>query len=147
MTGIEIAVAAYLFAWAKRRGRPLAERAGQEADTAGELLMGRLHQLVADKLGARSQGLDRLEREAVAGAEEPGRTTGMLVTASLTAAMEDDPVFAAALHRIVADLRAAETTESGAGGGGGGVVGSNTFHGPTAVQTGSHNQQTNHFGA
>ncbi len=64
MTGIEIAVATYLFTWAKRRGKTLAERVGQEADTAGGLLMDRLRQLVVDKLGPRSQGLERLEREA-----------------------------------------------------------------------------------
>ncbi|MFD9436722.1 hypothetical protein [Streptomyces sp. NPDC060002] len=29
----------------------------------------------------------------------------------------------------------------------GGAVGGNTFHGPTAVQTGDHNRQENHFGS
>ncbi|MBK3630960.1 hypothetical protein JHN59_40495, partial [Streptomyces sp. MBT49] len=28
-----------------------------------------------------------------------------------------------------------------------GAVGGNAFHGPTAVQTGDHNQQENHFGS
>ncbi|MDI5969752.1 hypothetical protein POF50_010435 [Streptomyces sp. SL13] len=142
MTGIEIAVSAYLFAWAKRRGKPLAERAGQEADGAAGLLMDRLHQVVADKLG--DQGLERLEREAQAGAEEPSATTTALVTASLTAAIEDDPGFAATLHKAVADLHAALSPGVADGGG---MVSGNTFHGPTAVQSGNHNQQTNHFGA
>ncbi len=67
------------------------------------------------------------------------------MAASLTAAMEDDPGFADALRQVVADLQATED-KSGAGAGGGGVVDGNVFHGPAAVQTGSHNQQTNHFG-
>lgn len=142
MTGTEIAVAAYLFAWAKRRGKPLSERAGQEADTAGGLLMDQLHELVVGKLGARSQGLERLERKAAAGAEKLDGTTGTLVSASLTAAMEDDPGFADALRQVVAGLQAAE-----AGGAvGGGVVSGNTFNGPAALQSGSRNRQTNHFG-
>lgn len=29
----------------------------------------------------------------------------------------------------------------------GGAVSGNTFHGPTAVQTGDHNRQENHFGS
>jgi hypothetical protein len=144
MTGIEIAVATYLFTWAKHRGKTLVERTGQEADAASGLLMDRLHQLVVDKLGPRSQGLERLEREATAGADEPGETTGALVAASLTAAMEDDPAFADALHRAVAELRAAESRD-GNGTCGGGVAG-NVFRGPAAVQTGHHNQQTNRFG-
>lgn len=145
MTGLEIAAATYLFAWAKRRGGKAAERVGVEVDDAVGLLMDRVHRVVADKLGDRSQGLDRLEREAQAGVEEPSATATALVTASLTAAIEDDPGFAAALRKAVVDLQAA--LSPGVGTGSDGVVSGNSFHGPTAVQSGNHNQQTNHFGA
>lgn len=111
MTGIEIAVGAYLFAWAKRRGKPLAERAGQEADAAAVLLMDRLHAMVRDKLGPRSQGLERLEREAGEDRPEPSATTAGLMAASLTAAMEDDPAFARALRKAVEELDAATRSD------------------------------------
>ncbi|MFI9203538.1 hypothetical protein [Streptomyces sp. NPDC053048] len=47
---------------------------------------------------------------------------------------------------VVAEIRAlVEDRARQAPAGGGGVSG-NTFHGPTAVQTGDHNQQRNYFG-
>lgn len=142
MTGLEIAVATYLFAWVKQRGKKAAERAGAEVDSAVSGAMDRLHRVVADKLGDRSQGL---EREAQSGAEELSSTAAALVTASLTAAIEDDPGFAVALDKAVADLHAVRSQEAGACSGG--VVSGNTFHGATAVQSGDHNTQHNHFGA
>ncbi len=41
------------------------------------------------------------------------------------------------------DLVAEQSTHAG----GGGAVTGNTFHGPTAIQTGNANRQDNHFGA
>ncbi|MER6557543.1 hypothetical protein ABT300_07210 [Streptomyces sp. NPDC001027] len=43
------------------------------------------------------------------------------------------------LARLTADVTAADDTSRG-------VVTGNAFHGPTAVQTGDHNRQENHFG-
>jgi hypothetical protein len=129
MTGIEIAVGAYLFAWAKRRAKPLAERAGKEADAAAELLMDRLHTVVEEKLGSASQGLERLAREAAEDLPEPSATTSSLVNASLAAAMEDDPAFAEALRKAVGELDAVRND----GGGGGAQVNDfryGTFSGP-----------------
>lgn len=91
--------------------------------------------MVVDKLGASAQGLERLEREAGEGAEEPSGLTAGLVGSSVAVAMEDDEVFAAAVSKAVADLDAAQADQAGQPGG---IVG-NTFHGPTAVQSGHHN--------
>ena len=143
MTGIEIAVTTYLFAWAKQRARKVGEQSGREVDGIVTAAMQRLHQVVVDKLGAGAQGMERLEREASEGAEEPSRLTAGLVGSSVVAAMEDDEAFAAAVSKAVADLDAAQSDQPRHPGG---VVG-NTFHGRTAVQSGHHNHQTNHFGA
>ena len=116
---------------------------GREVDGIVAAAMQRLHQLVTDKLGSGTQGLERLEREAGEGAEEPSTLTAGLMGSSVAAAMEDDMLFADAVRKTVADLNAAQAGQAGRLGG---VVG-NTFHGPTAVQSGDHNQQINHFGA
>jgi hypothetical protein len=130
MTGIEIAAASYLFRWAKDRLRPVAERAGDEADAATGRLLDRLHALVADRLGARARELTRLDREAAEGRDEPGATTGTLVASTLRAEMEDDPAFADRLTALVEELRAAQ---AGSGTGAGDVhnsVTGGTINGP-----------------
>ena len=144
MTGVEIAAVAYLFAWAKRRAKPMAERAGTEADVAAGLAMDRLHDLVVDKLGPQDRGLARLEKEAADGREEPAQTSAEAMAGALKAEAADDPDFAAALAQAVAELRAAQGRNAGAGGGG--TVSGNAFHGPTAIQIGTYSTQTNHFG-
>ncbi|MFE1876937.1 hypothetical protein ACFW9N_39825 [Streptomyces sp. NPDC059496] len=48
--------------------------------------------------------------------------------------------------RLAEELRALIDEQSAHTGGGGGSVSGNTFHGPTAIQTGNNNRQDNHFG-
>lgn len=43
MTGIEIAVTTYLFAWAKQRARKVGEQSGREVDGIVTAAMQRLH--------------------------------------------------------------------------------------------------------
>jgi len=140
MTGIELAVG-YLFAWAVRRARPVAERATEEVDQALAAGMDRLHDVVAARLGP-DPALQRVAEEAGSGLEEPTERTRRRLTDSLEDAAERDPEFAAALAEAVAGVRAAEGT-----GDAGRAVGGNTFNGPTAFQVGDHNTQTNTFGS
>jgi hypothetical protein len=115
MTGIEVAVGAYLFAWAKKRGKSASERAGKEADNAVDKLMDRLHRLVEDKLGKGSQPMAMLEEEAGAGQEKPGEDTTALVEMSLRLAAGRDAEFAARLAELVSGIKKAEGAADGGG--------------------------------
>lgn len=144
MTGLEVAAATYLFTWAKQRGKVAGQRVGDEVDNAVRLAMERLYALVVGKLGSGDRRLGRLEREA-GERDQPTDKALAAVAEDLKSEAEEDPDFAAALHQLVADLQTAQS-KAGNGNEGGGAVSGNTFHGPTAVQTGNHNQQTNTFG-
>jgi hypothetical protein len=135
VTGIEIAVGAYLLAWAKKRGKTAADRVGNEADNAVAKLLDRLHDVVERKLGAGSQGLTRLEAEAREGREQLSDSASGLLSMSLKVAAEDDPAFLRELTEVFTRLKAAEAASAGAGSGSGAVSG-NTFNDAATVQTG-----------
>ncbi|MFD4956880.1 hypothetical protein [Streptomyces sp. NPDC058451] len=142
MTGIEIAVG-YVFAWLVRKAKRVAGRADAEVDRSLDAGMDRLHGLVSRKLG-QDPALERAREEAEAGQEEPSERTRRRLTDSVEDAAEYDRAFADSLGALVQELQDAARA-SGAAGAGGAVSG-NTFLGPTAVQTGHHNQQDNRFG-
>lgn len=139
MTGVEVAVG-FLFAWAVRKARRVGGQADAEVDRALDAGMDRLHDLVGRTLGA-DPALARLEEEAAAGQVEPSPRTRRRAVLAVEDAGERDPAFAAALERAVQELRAAAARA-----GGGPTVSGNLFAGPTAMQVGDHNQQTNTFG-
>ncbi len=131
MTGIEVAVCAYLFAWVKRRGKSAAERAGEETDNIFGKLMDRLHRLVEKTLGTGSQPMNLLEQEAREGLEQPSQGTSDLMLMSLRIAAERDEAFAAELADLVIRLNDAETAAGGAA-----AVAGNTFGDRASVHVG-----------
>lgn len=108
MTGLEIAAATYLFAWARQRGKKVADRAGTEADGAFGLAMDRLHELIERTFGAGDRQLARLEREAADGREEPSPTAVEALASALRAEAAEDSDFAERLKKAVEDVRAAQ---------------------------------------
>ncbi|OHV27674.1 MULTISPECIES: hypothetical protein [Pseudofrankia] len=138
MTGIEVAVGV-LFAWAVRKARRVGAQADAEVDRAVDAGMDRVHELVSRALG-EDPALGRLQEEAQAGAVELSERTQQRVARAVEDAAERDPGFAAALDQAVRDLQAAAARAGGA------TVSGTTFFGPTAMQVGDHNQQTNTFG-
>lgn len=102
MSGVEIVVG-YVFAWAVRKARRVAERADAEADRALDAGMDRVHALVSRKLD-QDPVLERVREEAEAGQGEPsGRTRQRLVLA-LEDAIERDKEFAEALEKALEHL-------------------------------------------
>jgi len=139
MTGIEVAVGV-LFAWAVRKARRVGAQADAEVDRALDAGMERIHDLVGRALG-EDPALGRLEEEADAGAVELSARTRQRVALAVEDAAERDPAFAAVLDQAVRDLQATAARM-----GGGTTVSGNLFFGPTAMQVGDHNEQTNTFG-
>ncbi|WP_231861461.1 MULTISPECIES: chromosome partitioning protein [Frankia] len=141
MTGIEIAVGV-LAAWALRKARRVGDRVDGGIDTETDRLvdagMDRVHDLVSGVLGENDPVLARVEEETQDTGEVSVRTRQRLALA-LEDATDHDPAFAAALAQAVEQVRAATTS-----GGGHSLVG-NLFTGPTAIQQGDHNRQTNTF--
>ncbi|MFF8968323.1 hypothetical protein [Streptomyces sp. NPDC014995] len=97
-----------------------------------------------------AEALERLDRTAaaVAAAEEGERERVLAVHAVLwqgefaslleSLAEGDRERFVERLRSLARDFGSEPS---------GGAVTGNTFHGPTAVQTGDHNRQENHFGS
>jgi hypothetical protein len=100
-------VAGYMIAWAVRRARRVAERAGAEADEAIDAGLERLHEVVAAKLGAHP-ALTDLAEEAAAGEDRVSELTRRQVESAVTAAARKDDAFGRAVGAAVARLRAAE---------------------------------------
>lgn len=124
MTGIEIAVG-YMFAWAVRKGRRVADRTDAEVDRGLDAAMDQLHALVSRKLGADA-AVQKLAEEAGTGQDELSDRTRRRVQLSLEDAVEQDPDFAEALQRAVLELRALSRLGGGhSAGDGGQAVGGN----------------------
>lgn len=141
--GVELAVG-YLVAWAVRKARRVAGRVDGEVDQVLDAGMDRLHQIVVTRMGA-DPVLERLAVEAEAGRTESTDRTRMRLQLALEEETERDPVFAKSLEEAVAKVQAA----AAAAGPGSRAMYGNTFNfnGPTALQKGDHNTQTNTFGA
>ncbi|QJT01379.1 hypothetical protein G9272_14490 [Streptomyces asoensis] len=101
---------------------------------------------------AEREALDRLDRTAaVLGAVDEGERERVRAVHAVLWQGE----FASLLESLAQEERdrlveqlVQLTEEFGTGDGPkGGAVTGNTFHGPTAVQTGDHNRQENHFGS
>lgn len=142
VVGVELA-AGYLFAWAVRKARRAAGRADAEVDRALDAAMDRLHETVAARLGS-DPALERTVEEAASGRAEPMPRTRQRLELALQDATGRDTAFADALAGIVAELQSLSRTADQAGGRN--MVRENTFNAPTAIQTGDHNRQDNHFG-
>ncbi|MFJ9635032.1 hypothetical protein ACIRU8_45805 [Streptomyces sp. NPDC101175] len=141
MTGIELA-AGYAIAWAVRKAKRVAGRADAEVDHVLDAGMDRVHEVVAARLGT-DPALERVMAEA---ASEQGEVTGRTRTRlelALEEQAEQDPGFAALLEEAVAAVQAAASEAAP----GARAVYGNTFNGPTAIQAGDHNTQTNTFGS
>ncbi|MFD6822746.1 hypothetical protein ACFWC5_20555 [Streptomyces sp. NPDC060085] len=141
MTGIELAVG-YVVAWAVGKARRVAGRADAEVDQVLDAGMDRVHEVVAARLGT-DPALEQTVSEAASEQGEVSSRTRTRLQLALEEQTEQDPAFATALQEAVAAVQAAA---SQAGPGARAVYG-NTFHGPTAVQSGDHNTQTNTFGS
>ncbi len=103
--------------WAFRKAKRVAGRADAEVDRVLDGLMDRLHDVVTRALGA-NPALERLQKEASEGLDEPTQLTRQLVELSLTAAIEDNPQLGKELEEAVADLKqASEGTSVQAGDG------------------------------
>lgn len=147
MTGIEVAVGV-LFAWAVRKARRVAGRVDAEADRALDAGMDRVHELVSRALGDNDPVLTRLGEEARAGLDQPSERTRQRLALALEDAGDQDPGFADALARAVAQVQQVQQVQAASGHSGiGHLVTGATFHGPAALQVGDHNQQTNTFGS
>ncbi len=142
-----------LTALATALGAAVVQAAGTDA-WAG--FRGRLARLVGlGDSGRERVELERLDRTAAALSEPAGeagereRQRQQVVwetrVADLMESLPDDQRARFAVECRALLEEAARRAERGGAGGGGGVSG-NTFHGPAAVQTGSYNQQHNHFG-
>jgi hypothetical protein len=140
MTGVEVAVGV-LFAWAVRRARHVGGRVEAETDRIVDAGLDRVHSIVSQALGENDPVLARVEQEAEDGREELSPRTRQRLQLALEDAAEQDPAFAAALAQALAEVREADRQA------GGHALTGNTFHGPTAIQVGDHNEQTNTFGA
>jgi hypothetical protein len=105
---IEAGVAAgYVIAWAVRRLRPTADRAGAEVDTAVDPSLDKLHAVVVARLGGHPV-LDDLAEEAAAGDGQVSELTRQQVELALTAAARKDDRFGQELTDLLAQVRAAE---------------------------------------
>jgi len=140
VTGIEMA-AGLLFVWATRRARRVGGGLDAEADRMLDAGLDRVHDLVSEALGGQDPVLARLEEEAQAGGEALSPRTRQRLELALEDAAGRDPGFAAALDQAVAEVQTADRRF------GGQVLRGNLFTGPTALQVGDHNTQTNAFGA
>jgi flagellar hook-basal body complex protein FliE len=105
--GAEVVVG-YVFAWLVRKGQRAAKRADGQVDEAIDAgvdrLGGKLHELVAGKLGEESS-LVRLQEEADSGAAEPSSRTQQWMTFALEDAIEHDASFGSALEELVRQLQ------------------------------------------
>ncbi|GHG81126.1 hypothetical protein [Streptomyces griseocarneus] len=111
---------------------------------------------LARLLGLGDDGRERVERERLdrtaAALEGPDGETGererqrqqVVWETRVADLLESLPEEQRA--RFAAEVRALIEEQTRRGTDGGGGVSGNTFHGPTAVQTGNHNQQRNYFG-
>lgn len=130
MTGLEVVAAKYLFDWAKQRVKGAADGVGKEVDAVFEAALGRLRQLVVDRLGANKQ-VEKLEGQGAEGRQEPSQAAVDAVAAALASESEDSPDFAARLAAAVEAVRVAEPQAPAgsvtAGDGGMAVAGSSTI--------------------
>jgi hypothetical protein len=127
--GIVQAVGTDVWASVRRRTAGLFGRAGNVGEQA-EL----------DRLDRTAAALDTGDEQEVVRQEAAWEARFEMLLEGL----EDDAErerFAAELRALVAEIEQARTPAPG-----GTTVAGNTFNGPTAVQTGSGNQQFNHFG-
>lgn len=103
MSGVEVVVG-FLIAWVARRAGHVGDRIDEMADNALDAGLGRLRALVGTKL-RDDPALAALEHQASTRDGDVRATTRERVRLALADAVEDDPDFAAALDKAVADLR------------------------------------------
>lgn len=140
MGGVELVVG-YVVGWAVRKARRVAGRADGEVDRVLDAGMDRLHEVVVARLGG-DPALERVVTEAGADGQGVTERTRTRLRLALEEAAEQDPAFQGKLTEAVARIQAA----SEAAGPGARAVYGNIFNGPTALQIGDHNVQTNTFG-
>lgn len=137
MTGVELAVG-YAIAWAVRKARRVAGQADAEVDQVLDAGMGRVHEVIAARLGT-DPALEQAMTEAVSGLQEVTGRTRTRLQLALEEQAEQDPAFARALQEAVASVQAAASPGARA-------VYGNTFNGPTAFVAGDRNRQDVRFG-
>jgi len=124
MVGAEIAVG-YVFAWLVRKARHAGQRADGQVDAALDAgvdrLGGKLHDLVAGRLGGDTS-LERLGAEAARELEAPSERTAQRVALALQDAAEDDPEFGAAVEDLVRQLQDAHRASGSVSAADGGVA-------------------------
>ena len=99
--------AAYVIAWAVRKGRRIGRRLDAEADEVIDANLDRLHELVAAKL-VHHPVLADLEEEAATGSGEVSELTRQQVELAITAAAGKDDTFGQAVTELIARLHDAE---------------------------------------
>jgi hypothetical protein len=95
-------IAGYLAAWAWQKAKRVGAGIDQDVDEVLDASLGRLHEVVAAKLGA-DPALERLELEAAAGVEVTGRTRRRVEDAVAEAA-DRDLAFASLLEAALAEV-------------------------------------------
>jgi hypothetical protein len=134
MTGLEL-VAGYPVAWGVRKLKRAGERLDEETDEVIDAGLDRLHDAIAEKLGADS-ALVKLEADVSQGLE-PSERTRQRVLDAVEDAAEGDPGFGAAVDALIARLEQAGHGAPSAAG--------IDLRGAKGVQVGSLNTQTNIF--
>ncbi|MEV4561571.1 hypothetical protein AB0K51_31950 [Kitasatospora sp. NPDC049285] len=104
MTGIESAIG-YVYAWVLRQADPVTGPPDSAGDHALAAALDRLHELV-DRMLGEDPAFRRLAEEAAAGRPQPSDRTRRRAQDALAEVAGQDPEFAAALDRAVAQVRA-----------------------------------------
>lgn len=117
--GLEVVVG-YLIAWAVSKARRAGAGLDRDVDLVIDTELGRLHELVAAKLGP-DPALEKLE-QAAADQEDVSERTRRRVADALAEAMEADGEFAAMLEAAVGRLQRAGTAPIVTAAGPGAVV-------------------------
>lgn len=131
-------VAGYLVAWALRKARRAGQSFDEDVDMVLDAGLGRLHDVVAEKLGD-DPALARLQAEA-AGSEVVSDRTKRRVGDAVAEAAEQDPAFADLLAQRIAELQGQSPGGSVIASGdravaAGGDVSIRADHGSAAAQT------------
>lgn len=141
MTGIEPLVGVvfgYLMPWVARKARRAGDRADGHIDKAIDATVDRLANLVLGKLGKDSSVI-QLQQDAADGIESPRTRTR--VELALEESMEQDEVFATALHELVEQLQGAKQRSEEQ------VVINATAHGWAQMPVQGTGTMTNTFGS
>jgi hypothetical protein len=119
-------VVGYVVAWALRKARRAGERLNAEADAVIDAGLDRLHEVVAERLGAHP-----VLAELVGEAEQAGQVSDLTrqqAELAVTAAARKDEAFARTVTELVARLRVAEQASGPVAAGPGSAVFTGDVH-------------------